>query len=50
MARTLIHYFIKSESVAMVLRSKKVRPDNRLEHLKVQRYLYEDLVAFDSPA
>ena len=44
-ARALIRYFLKTESVPMVLRSKKVRPDNRGEHLNVQRYLYEDLIA-----
>lgn len=43
MSRIVARKFLKVEAVLMILRSKKVRRENILEHLSVQRYLYENM-------
>ena len=44
-SRVVARKFLKVEAVLMILRSKKVRKENILEHLSVQRYIYEHMTA-----
>lgn len=46
-SRVLIRKFLKNEAVMMILLSQKVKKENILDHLSMQRYLYEDLLTFD---
>jgi hypothetical protein len=47
-SRILIKKFLKMEAVLMILLSKKVRKENILDHLSVQRYLFENMRAEDT--
>jgi hypothetical protein len=42
-SRVLIKKFLKVEAVLMILLSRKVRKENILDHLTVQRYLYDNM-------
>jgi hypothetical protein len=44
-SRVMIRHFLKREAILLILLSKKVKKDNILEHLRVQRFLYENLTA-----
>ena len=46
-SRILIKKFLKVEAMLMILLSKKVKKENILDHLNVQRYLYENMRSQD---
>jgi hypothetical protein len=35
----MISYFLKNEATLVILNSKRIKPENKLEHLKTKRYL-----------
>jgi hypothetical protein len=39
-----MRHFLRSEALLLTLTSRKVRRENRLHHLSVQRYLYDTLI------
>lgn len=43
-SRVMMRHFLRSEALLLILTSKKVRRENRLQHLCVQRYLYETMI------
>ncbi len=45
LSRIVAKRFLKVDAVIMILRSKKVRRENIMEHLSVQRFLYENMTA-----
>lgn len=42
-SRMLIRYYLKNEAVLYILGSRKVKRENVIEHLRIQRYLFENL-------
>jgi hypothetical protein len=43
-SRVMVRHFLRTESVLLILRSRKVRRENILQHLSVQRFLYENMI------
>lgn len=40
MGLSLINYFLKNEASLVILNSKRIKGENKLEHLKTKRYLW----------
>lgn len=43
-SRVMTRHYLRTEAMLLTLTSKKVRKENRLDHLTVQRFLYENMI------
>jgi hypothetical protein len=43
-SRVMMRHFLRSEALLLILTSRKVRRENRLQHLSVQRYLHDTMI------